>query len=216
LLTEFHCGNSRELIVFPQRRKVNRTFNRKKSYTNTLANIKKMKPTFIIFFFIFIVLAGYQKLLGQNKTTLTGKVIHYNDKQSLPGVIVQTYFGGKHLNETSTNFESGSFTLSTEKTFDEIVFSYLFFYPLIIENIKKIDRGELNLGQIKLIEAPISFTHFASKKAERIENKKDKLKLLKLKKGVIISDGKVKYRMKLKKKKGKYAFYIDYKDFKNK
>lgn len=175
-----------------------------------------MKPTFIILFFFFIVLVSNQRALGQHKITLTGKVIHYNDKQSLPGVIVQTYSGTKYLNETSTNFESGSFTLSTEETFDKIVFTYLFFYPLIIENIKKIDSAQLNLGEIKLIEVPMPLTHFSSKKAERIEKKKEKLEVLKLKKGIIISDGKVMYRTKLKKRKGEYAFYIDYKDFKNK
>jgi hypothetical protein len=43
MAVEFLNRNSRELIIFPQRRKVNRTFNRNKSYTNTLCVIQK-KP----------------------------------------------------------------------------------------------------------------------------------------------------------------------------
>ena len=45
------------------------------------------------------------------------------------------------------------------------MFSCLYYYPIIIENINKVEENELNLGIIKLVEIPIVFTRYISKKA---------------------------------------------------
>ena len=95
------------------------------------------------------------------------------------------------------------------------MFSCLYYYPIIIENINKVEENELNLGLIKLVEIPIVFTRYISKKAERKGRKEEKRKLKKLKEGIIIDSSNRNYKMRLKKNKGEFAFYIDFKDFQN-
>ena len=84
---------------------------------------------------------------------------------------------------------------------DKIMFSCLYYYPIIIENINKVEENELNLGLIKLVEIPIVFTRYISKKAERKGRKEEKRKLKKLKEGIIIDSSNRNYKMRLKKNK---------------
>ena len=81
--------------------------------------------------------------------------------------------------------------------------------------INKVEENELNLGIIKLVEIPIVFTRYISKKAERKGRKEEKRKLKKLKEGIIIDSSNQNYKMRLKKNKGEFAFYIDFEDFQN-
>ncbi|MFL0096085.1 hypothetical protein [Tenacibaculum maritimum] len=119
------------------------------------------------------------------------------------------------MSKTETNLEDGSFTLSTKNTTNKIIISYNYYYPIIIENISKIEENVLNLGIIKLVEIPIVFTRYVSKKAERKGRKEEKRKLKTLKEGIIISSSNRNYKMRLKKRKGEFGFYIDFKDFQN-
>ncbi len=161
-------------------------------------------------------MTSFQNAVGQNSLLLKGKVTDYNTKEYLPSVKIETYYAKRLLNKTETNLEDGSFSLSTKKTTDKILLSCPYYYPIIIENINKIEGNELNLGIIKLVEIPIVFTRYVSKKAERKWRKEEKGKLKKLKEGIIIDSSNRNYKMRLKKNKGEFAFYIDFKDFENK
>jgi hypothetical protein len=174
-----------------------------------------MKNLILIISTLFIILTSFQSAIGQNSSTLKGKVTDYNTNEYLPGVKIEIYYGKILLNKTDTNLEDGSFTLSTKNTTDKIMFSCLYYYPIIIENINKVEENELNLGIIKLIEIPIVFTRYISKKAERKGRKEEKRKLKKLKEGIIIDSSNQNYKMRLKKNKGEFAFYIDFEDFQN-
>jgi hypothetical protein len=164
---------------------------------------------------LFIILTSFQSAIGQNTSMLKGKVVDYNTNKHLSGVKIETYYKKDLLNETDTNLEDGSFALTTKKEIDKIIFSYNYYYPIIIENINKIQGNDLNLGTIQLVEIPLAFTRYASKKAERKGRKEEKSKLKKLQEGIIIDLNNRNYKMKLKKSKGKFAFYIDFKDFQN-
>lgn len=164
---------------------------------------------------LFIILTSFQSVIGQNSSLIEGKVIDYKTNEYLPGVKIKTYYKKVLLNETDTNLENGSFTLWTKNTTDRIIISYDYYYPIIIENINKIEKNELNLGIVQLLEIPLVFTHYASKKAERKGRKEEKRKFKKLKEGINIDLNNRNYKMRLKKYKGKFAFYIDFNDFQN-
>lgn len=174
------------------------------------------KNLILIISTLLIILTSFQNAVGQNSLLLKGKVTDYNTKEYLPSVKIETYYAKRLLNKTETNLEDGSFSLSTKKTTDKILLSCPYYYPIIIENINKIEGNELNLGIIKLVEIPIVFTRYVSKKAERKWRKEEKGKLKKLKEGIIIDSSNRNYKMRLKKNKGEFAFYIDFKDFENK
>jgi len=174
-----------------------------------------MKNLILTISTLFIILTSFQSVIGQNPSTLKGKVTDYNSNEYLPSVKIETYNGKILLNKTDTNFEDGSFTLSTKNMTDKIIISYDYYYPIIIENINKIKEKELNLGIIKLVEIPIVFTRYISKKAERKGRKEEKRKLKTLKEGIIINSSNRNYKMRLKKRKGEFDFHIDFKDFQN-
>jgi hypothetical protein len=73
----------------------------------------------------------------------------------------------------------------------------------------------LNLGTINLLEIPNEFTRYISKKEERKGRKESKRKLKKLKEGINIDTSNRNYKMRLNKKKGEFAFYVDFEDFQN-
>src|SRR5690606_1595904 len=164
---------------------------------------------------LLIILTSFQSVIGQNSSLIKGKVIDYNTNEYLPGVKIKTYNEKVLLNETETNLENGSFTLLTKNTADKIIISYDYYYPIIIENINKIEENELNLGIVPLLEIPLVFTRYVSKKAERKGRKVEKMKFKKLKEGIDIDLNNRTYKMRLKKYKGKFAFFIDFKDFRN-
>jgi len=169
----------------------------------------------IILFCFFLLSSSFQPAVSQNSTILKGNIIDYNTEQYLPGVNIEFYKNEKLLGKTTSNFENGSFNLLTRRNADKIVFSYSYYYPLIIENLNNLEMTELDIGTIELYEIPFSFTHYASKKAEREDKKESKSQLKKLKNGIINNFSGKNYKMILKKKGGKYAFYIDFKDLLN-
>ena len=101
-----------------------------------------MKNLILIISTLFIILTSFQSAIGQNSSTLKGKVTDYNTNEYLPGVKIEIYYGKILLNKTDTNLEDGSFTLSTKNTTDKIMFSCLYYYPIIIENINKVEENE--------------------------------------------------------------------------
>ncbi|MCD9564038.1 hypothetical protein [Tenacibaculum maritimum] len=174
-----------------------------------------MKNLILTISILFVILTPFQSIIGQSSSTLKGKITDYNTNEYLVGVKIETYNGKILLRKTETNLEDGSFTLSTKNTTNKIIISYNYYYPIIIENISKIEENVLNLGIIKLVEIPIVFTRYVSKKAERKGRKEEKRKLKTLKEGIIISSSNRNYKMRLKKRKGEFGFYIDFKDFQN-
>ncbi|MDG1315419.1 MAG: hypothetical protein P8P29_07855 [Flavobacteriaceae bacterium] len=174
-----------------------------------------MKNLILVISTLFIILTSFQNVIGQNSILVKGKVIDYDTNEYLPGVKIETYNGKVLLNKTDTNFEDGSFTLTTKNTTDKILFTSDYYYPIIIESINKIKGNELNIGQIQLIEIPIVFIRYISKKAEREGRREEKKKFKKLKEGIIVHSNNRTYKMRLKKNKGEFTFYIDFKDFIN-
>ncbi|MFL0169490.1 hypothetical protein [Tenacibaculum maritimum] len=174
-----------------------------------------MKNLILTISILFVILTPFQSIIGQSSSTLKGKITDYNTNEYLVGVKIETYNGKILLSKTETSLEDGSFTLSTKNTTNKIIISYNYYYPIIIENISKIEENVLNLGIIKLVEIPIVFTRYVSKKAERKGRKEEKRKLKTLKEGIIISSSNRNYKMRLKKRKGEFGFYIDFKDFQN-
>ncbi|PQJ21252.1 hypothetical protein [Tenacibaculum sp. SG-28] len=162
---------------------------------------------------LITILFSFQSAFGQNYSILKGKVIDYSTNQYLPAVKIETFNKGTLLDKTDTSLEDGSFTLSNKMKPDKIIISLNYYYPIIIENINKIKGNELNLETIRLIEIPITFTRYFSKKAEREGRKEEKRKFKRLEEGIIINSNNRNYKMKLKKYNDKFAFYIDYKDF---
>lgn len=193
--------------------KLEQNRDKKNVYKQVGKHLKMTRSLILTISTLFIILTSFQSAIGQNSSILKGKVIDYNTNEYLSGVKIKAYNKKVLLNETDTSLEDGSFALTTKKEIDKIVFSYNYYYPIIIENINKIQGNDLNLGTIQLVEIPLVFTRYASKKEERKGRKEEKRKLKKFQEGIIIDLNNRSYQMKLKKSKGKFAFYVDFKDF---
>lgn len=193
--------------------KLEQNRDKKNVYKQVGKHLKMTRSLILTISTLFIILTSFQSAIGQNSSILKGKVIEYNTNEYLSGVKIKAYNKKVLLNETDTSLEDGSFALTTKKEIDKIVFSYNYYYPIIIENINKIQGNDLNLGTIQLVEIPLVFTRYASKKEERKGRKEEKRKLKKFQEGIIIDLNNRSYQMKLEKSKGKFAFYVDFKDF---
>ena len=163
----------------------------------------------VIYLILFVFI--YNHSFGQNNISFKGNIIEYGTKGYLPGVLIRAYKGKELINETSSDFD-GSFILTTNIQCNKIVLSSQGFYPIIIEKISDIGIKELNLETLELYAIDDTFYRYISKKAEREHKKELKSEFEKLKRGIKIDSGNLNYVMNLKKNKGKYFFFINFKD----
>ena len=168
----------------------------------------------IISTFLFIIILS-PKLFGQNAIKIKGEVSFFQENELAYGTIVESYENNQLINKTNTDLENGTFDLTTTNNIDKIVFSFSYCYPTVIENINGLKSKELDLNKIKIYAIPTTFTRYATKEAERKDRIESRQNFRKLKKGILINSGNRKYLMRLKKKNGEYAFYIDFNDFRN-
>ena len=157
-----------------------------------------------------------QNIFGQNSIKITGKVSFLQEDELAYGANIETYNNNRLVDKTNTDLKSGTFDLTTSNKIDKIIFSFSYCYSTILENIDNLNGKKLDLNEIKIYAIPNTFTRYATKEAERKDRKESRQKFRKLKKGIIIKSGKRNYLMRLKKRNGEYAFYIDFKDFQNK
>ena len=174
-----------------------------------------MKTTIRKLFYLILFIFVHQHSFGQNNITFKGNIIEHDTKEYLPGVIIEAYKGNKLINKTTSDFDNGAFILKTNMNCDKIVLSYQGFYPIIIKNIRNQTENELKLYTLELYGIDDTIYRYISKKAEREHKKELKSDFIKLKKGIKINSGNQNYIMKLRKKKGKYGFYINFKELYN-
>ncbi len=170
-----------------------------------------MKTIIRKLFYLILLVSSIQHSIGQNNINFKGSIIEYDTKGYLPGVIIGAYKGNELINETSSDFD-GLFILTTNIQCNKIVLSFPGFYPIIIKKISDIGIKELNLETIELYAIDDTCYRYISKKAEREHKRELKFEFEKLKKEIKISSGNLNYVMKLKKYKGGYAFFINFKE----
>ena len=156
-----------------------------------------------------------QNILAQNSIKIIGKVSFLENDELAYGANIETYKNNQLVDKINADIRNGNFDLTTSNKIDKIVFSFSYCYSTILENINNLNGEKLDLNEIKIYAIPNTFTRYATKEAERKDRKETRQKFRELKKGVTIKSGKRTYIMRLKKRNGEYAFYIDYNDFKN-
>ncbi|MCH4824667.1 hypothetical protein ML462_15965 [Gramella lutea] len=174
----------------------------------------KNRISVVLILLMMIVLS--QNIFAQNSIKIIGKVSFFENDELAYGANIETYKNNQLVDKINADLKSGNFDFTTSNKIDKIVFSFSYCYSTILENINNLNGKKLDLNEIKIYAIPNTFTRYATKEAERKDRKESRQKFRKLKKGIIIKSGKRNYLMRLKKRNGEYAFYIDFKDFQNK